>query len=224
METNQVIENEAPQAVAEVLVLGTKAVSDKYTFKKDKTTGVKRPHFMVSIPVPTLESLFAGADIAKDAEGNYIHPEHKEIFSLLQDAVKKAGKEIVDASTDNESVVFPDGIWDFGKLARQPKYARAGSGVEKEDLEALCQSYKDIMLPILGEAKARGIKIACQYFMRRCSGIDAVEKSVIAKIRENLGTWFVSIDADKQETFATVYEYLDGKLGEVLNLNTAEVF
>lgn len=239
MDTQQ---NGVAQAVA--LALQTKPVEIQYNFKstkvldeagkpvldekgKEKTT--KRDAFKTTIPVPTLESLFPNADIpkveVKDKDGNvigedYAHPEHKAIFEMIEESIKDIGKVLVDETTDNSQITFPDSVFDFAALSRKPKYERKGGGLQKELLESLCESYSKAMAE-LGKPE-KGIKIACHYFMRRCKGLDAVRLDIVEKMRANLGTWFNGIGEDKQAEFASAYQLLDGRIGEALG-NTAEI-
>lgn len=236
----------APALPALVLVM--KNVPVKYNFKtvvvrdaegkpileKDESGKLvekkeKRPAIELKLPVPTLESLFAGADIPmqyvldKDKnviDSEYAHPEHRVLFELMQDYIQAQGKDIVDESSTNESVIFPADVFDFGKIVRKPKYERKG-GFDKELLEGLCDSYSDAMKAIGKNEK--GIKIACHYFMRRAKGLDAVRQEIVKAMQNNLGVWFSGLDqaSGMQEKFMDVYELLDKRMSAALETDAS---
>lgn len=244
MNTNTQVAEAVAQAIP-TLTLSTVKVPVQYNFKsvtvldenekpklddKGKELKTKRDAFSTTIPVPTLESLFPGADLPKqdikDKDGKvigseYVHPEHRALFEMLEDSIKAVGKELVDETKDNSQINFPDAMFDFGALSRKPKYERKGGGLQKELLESLCESYSKAMVA-LGKPE-KGIKIACHYFMRRCKGLDAVRQEIVQKMQANLGTWFTGISEEEQGNFATAYQLLDGRISEALGNNLDEV-
>lgn len=187
----------------------------KFSFKKQKVKDelgqeVKRPPITVTVKVPTFDGLI-----------HYLGTSEK-VQNFMLDLAEEAIKDQVRAQlSDEEKPVMKPEELDHSKLfldyiASIPKAERTGGGISKDTWEDFEKDYVAVMGPIR-QSDEKAAK-AAKLFTNRFNAV-RTDKPVLKFLREQLGTW--AANTQNLEDFQDVFTYLDNRVAELLNRDSA---
>ena len=166
----------------------------KYFFKTTKLTdetgapigeGRKHPDVVVSLPVPDTEQVIQ----LLAQEG----PVRKMLMDAVEDVIFSAGRQQINSYLENNpDGTFTNEMFDLSKLTLEaialiPKKERGAWAPGKEDLDAFCEDYKQVMVHDIGY-DAKRVGTHCNNFSKGLIKIKN-DKPILAKVKELLLTW-----------------------------------
>jgi hypothetical protein len=198
------------QAVASPIA-GTILKSEKFHFKKDDL-GVKRPTVELALPVPTEDGIQL---MLKDEKQKAF------LLEVLAEVVKDYAR--LQVGDENNPVNKQEEL-DISKLTMEfianiPPSERRGGGISKETWAEFFKDYLDVMPSVTGKKKEQ-VENAAKLFVARLQPVKT-QKKILSFLKDQLGMWFTN--TQQAEDFAEVYEFLSGKIEDLLKRDEAEL-
>lgn len=199
------------QAVPQSPIAGTVLKPEKFHFKKDDL-GVKRPTVELNLPVPTLEGVQKMLEDEK--QRNFI-------LEVLAEVVKDNAR--LQVGDENNPVNKQEEL-DINKLTMEyianiPPSERRGGGISKETWADFFKDYLEVMPGVTGKKKEQ-VENAAKLFVARLQPVKT-QKKILGFLKEQLALWFGSTQS--AEDFAEVYEFLNGKIEDLMKRDEAEL-
>lgn len=202
---------ENPQAVATSPIPGTILKSEKFHFKKDDL-GVKRPTVELALPVPTEDGI--QLMLKDDKQKNFL-------LEVLAEVVKDYAR--LQVGDENNPVNKQEEL-DISKLTMEyianiPPAERRGGGISKETWAEFFKDYLDVMPSVTGKKKEQ-VENAAKLFVARLQPVKT-QKKILSFLKDQLSLWFTNTQA--AEEYSEVYEFLAGKIEDLLKRDEAEL-
>jgi hypothetical protein len=173
----------------------------------------KKPSFVVTVPVPSLDGVLASLRDEKQRE--YI------LDLIAQDVYRGVRAQINDATDAGKEIKSSDDL-DFSKLtieyfANQPPAERRGGGIAKEVWEDWGKDYLAVMPGATGKTVEK-VETAMTLFIKKFQPVKT-NKKILAVLQEQLATWAAT--TGNLEDFLDVYEFLNNKIEVLLQQDEA---
>ena len=186
---------------------------DEVKNEKDPTAEVlyRRKPETVELAYPLLSNLGIAADFDLDKMA-YADKNLNFVFGLLQQAVYAEAKAFID---DGKSFTLAD--ISLAEIASKEPAKRGGrrGEIDQTLLESSIAKFAE-WLAGLGRSK-QVVGLHVQVFKTRLRGTANWQPAILAKMGENLETWFASLPVgEEQDSHKDAYEFLSGKLSSVL--------
>lgn len=179
-----------------------------FRFRKDSTTGSKRPNLVLQVPVYTEAGLY-------DALAT---PKYKEfVLKLLASTAEDAAR----AQINDGAATFSQRDLDLAAFTMEAfssvaESERKSAAIPKEQWEAFAADYIETMHRVLPNTPPDKIQNAASLLVKRFSTVKTA-KPVITKLVEYLNMWLQG--SGRAEDFVDIYESLVSKSNELLNLD-----
>lgn len=173
----------------------------KFSFKKDKETGTKRPTLELYMPIPTMDGIINGLADEKVA---------KLIQELVAAEVLKAAREQIsdDKSPVNNQLDLDVSKLTLEYLANMPAAERRGGGISKEVWAAFEADYNNIM-PEITKRTPEQVANASKLFVMRLQPCKT-RKETLSFLQGMLELYVAN--TENLEDFQAVVEFLNEKI------------
>jgi hypothetical protein len=178
----------------------------KFNFRKD-VLGVKRPSVEVDVPVLTLSGLVS----IIEQGGKQLDL----VLSTLEDVIYGQARQQVDDAENYKELNTNVLTWEA--IANLPKAERKGGGIAKEQWEAFCKDYLEVMPKATGKTLEQ-VGNAAKILMGKFQSVKT-SKKIVSHLADQLGIWLNS--SANAEEFLDCYEFLSGKAESLLQADEA---